>query len=176
MAEKEKIRPIDEEFAASQFEILVSSLRENGFEQYEISNFAANQQYSKHNSSYWKQRPYLGVGPSAHSYDGISREYNISNNAKYLAAIQLDVIPATYELLSPEDVTNEYLLTGLRTKWGVQRAKLDHLSNGKFRLQHADQLKSLSDKGWISIEDEIITLTESGKLFADRIASDLFID
>lgn len=173
---KKKIKPIDEEFAASQFEILISSLSENGFEQYEISNFACNQQYSRHNSSYWKQRPYLGVGPSAHSYNGVSREYNVANNAKYLSSIQQEIIPSTYELLSPEDLTNEYLLTGLRTKWGVQLEELNALSNGKFLLQHSADLKTLADKGWVSIENETILLTEAGKLFADRIASDLFID
>lgn len=173
---KKKIKPIDEEFAATQFEILVGSLREYGFEQYEISNFARNQQYSRHNSSYWKQRPYLGVGPSAHSYNGVSREYNVSNNAKYLSSIQQEIIPATYELLSTEDITNEYLLTGLRTKWGVEQETLDILSNGKFQLQHFDELEKLSEKGWISTENGIILLTEAGKLFADRIASDLFVD
>ena len=104
---KKKIKPIDEEFAARQFEILVSSLSQNGYEQYEISNFARNEQYSRHNSSYWKQHSYLGVGPSAHSYNGVSREYNISNNAKYLASIQQNVIPSTYEKLTPEDRVNE---------------------------------------------------------------------
>ena len=173
---KKKIKPIDEEFAASQFEILVGSLRENGFEQYEISNFARNQQYSRHNSSYWKQQPYLGVGPSAHSYNRVSREYNVSNNAKYLSSIQQDIIPASYELLSFEDITNEYLLTGLRTKWGVKQDELNSLSNGRFLLQHTKELKKLADKELIVIDNGIILLTEAGKLFADRIASDLFIE
>ena len=173
---KKKIKPIDEEFAASQFEILVSSLSQNGYEQYEISNFARNEQYSRHNSSYWKQHPYLGVGPSAHSYNGVSREYNVSNNAKYLASIQQHVIPSTYEKLSAEDRVNEYLLTGLRTKWGVQYAELDALSDGRFMRQHEAELKNMAQNGWILPDQKIIILTETGKLFADRIASDLFID
>ena len=173
---KKKIKPIDEDFAARQFEILVSSLSQNGYEQYEISNFARNEQYSEHNSSYWKQRPYLGVGPSAHSYNGVSREYNVSNNAKYLTSIHQDLIPSTYEKLSLEDRTNEYLLTGLRTKWGVQHAELDALSGGKFILQHDAELKTMSKNGWITLDQKTILLTETGKLFADRIASDLFID
>lgn len=173
---KKKIQPIDEEFAARQFEILVKSLAENGYEQYEISNFARNGQYSRHNSSYWKQRPYLGVGPSAHSYNGGSREYNVSNNAQYLKAIQGNVIPATVEELSVADQTNEYLLTGLRTKWGVNREKLELLSGGTFRMVHAEDLKRMSASGWISEDAQSLYLTESGKLFADRIASDLFID
>ncbi|WAC12879.1 radical SAM family heme chaperone HemW [Dyadobacter pollutisoli] len=173
---KKKIQPIDEEFAARQFEILVKSLAENGYEQYEISNFARNGQYSRHNSSYWKQRPYLGVGPSAHSYNGGSREYNVSNNAQYLKAIQGNVIPATLEQLSVADQTNEYLLTGLRTKWGVNREKLELLSGGTFGMVHAEDLKRMSASGWIWEDTQSLYLTESGKLFADRIASDLFID
>ena len=173
---KKKIKPIDEEFAASQFEILVSSLANNGYEQYEISNFARNQQYSKHNSSYWQQHPYLGVGPSAHSYNGMSREYNVSNNAKYLSSIGQEIIPSTYEELSSADKTNEYLLTGLRTKWGVKQQELNNLSHGEFLSQHSSELKKLADNGWIRMDQEIILLTEAGKLFADKIASDLFID
>ncbi len=173
---KKKIKPIEEEYAAQQFEILVSSLRENGYEQYEISNFARNGLYSNHNSSYWKQHPYLGVGPSAHSYNGTSREYNISNNAKYLEAIQKDVIPSTIETLSAADQTNEYLLTGLRTKWGVELQKLETLSAGEFGVQAKGELERMVRKGWIREDSGILVLTEAGKLFADRIASDLFID
>jgi oxygen-independent coproporphyrinogen-3 oxidase len=173
---KKKIRPIDEEYAAQQFEILVKSLGERDYEQYEISNFATNGRYSRHNSSYWKQHPYLGAGPSAHSYNGASREYNISNNAKYLEAIQKNEIPATIEILSPADQTNEYLLTGLRTKWGVELEKLAVLSNGAFALQHRDELDRLTRKNWVKEDSGILLLTEAGKLFADRIASDLFID
>jgi len=173
---KNKIKPIDEEFAAGQFEILVSSLAENGYEQYEISNFARNQQYSRHNSSYWKQRPYLGVGPSAHSYNGTGRQYNVSNNARYLEAIQKGIIPATTETLTSADQTNEYILTGLRTKWGVKVEKLELLSQGVFTVQNGKRLENMMTKGWIKNESGSILLTEPGKLFADRIASDLFID
>lgn len=173
---KKKIQPIEEEYAAQQFEILVGSLRENGYEQYEISNFARNGHYSNHNSSYWKQHPYLGVGPSAHSYNGVSREYNISNNAKYLEAIQKGIIPATIETLSPADQTNEYLLTGLRTKWGVELQKLEVLSAGRFASEAGDELERMTRKGWVREDSGILLLTEAGKLFADRIASDLFID
>ncbi len=173
---KKKIRPIEEEYAAQQFEILVKSLGENGYEQYEISNFARNGRYSNHNSSYWKQHLYLGVGPSAHSYNGDSREYNVSNNAKYLEAIKKDIIPSTVETLSRADQTNEYLLTGLRTKWGVELQKLEKLSAGEFGLQASDELGKMTRKGWIREDSGILLLTQAGKLFADRIASELFID
>jgi oxygen-independent coproporphyrinogen-3 oxidase len=173
---KKKIKPIDEEFAAQQFEILVKTLAENGYEQYEISNFARNQRYSRHNSSYWKQRHYLGVGPSAHSYNGMSREYNISNNARYVESIQKGQIPATYETLTTADQTNEYLLTGLRTKWGVEKARLETLSEGTFKITHQKDLKKMEALGWIREDEVSLFLTSAGKLFADRIASDLFID
>lgn len=171
-----KIRPIEEEYAAQQFEILLRALGEHGYEQYEISNFARDGRYSNHNSSYWKQRPYLGVGPSAHSYNGESREYNVSNNAKYLQAVQKDIIPSTVEQLTRADQTNEYLLTGLRTKWGVEMQKLEMLSNGAFTLQQSGELEKMTRRGWIRKEAGILLLTQAGKLFADRIASDLFIE
>lgn len=173
---KKKIKPIDEEFAAQQFEILIRGLADKGYEQYEISNFARNNQYSRHNSSYWKQRPYLGVGPSAHSYNSISRESNVSNNAQYLTVIQQDKIPATIELLSAADQTNEYLLTGLRTKWGCQLTTLDKLSGSNFEVKLAAELSVMIEKGWLAIENGTIILTQAGKLFADRVSSELFID
>ncbi|TDE11373.1 radical SAM family heme chaperone HemW [Dyadobacter psychrotolerans] len=173
---QKKIKPVDEEFAARQFEILTRSLAVNGYEQYEISNFARNHKYSRHNSSYWQQRPYLGVGPSAHSYNGESREYNVSNNAKYLSSISQQIIPSTYEKLSVADRTNEYLLTGLRTKWGVKKHELDRLSNGNFLSQSYSELENLIKVGWVRLENETIMLTETGKLFADKVASDLFIE
>jgi oxygen-independent coproporphyrinogen-3 oxidase len=171
-----KIKPIDEEFAARQFEIMIESLESGGYEQYEISNFARNEHYSRHNSSYWQQEPYLGVGPSAHSYNGLSRENNIANNAKYLSAIGTNTIPANYEQLSVADQTNEYLLTGLRTKWGCNILKLNKISGSQFSMQSGNMLKSLTEQGWVFERDETIYLTQTGKLFADRAASDLFIE
>jgi oxygen-independent coproporphyrinogen-3 oxidase len=173
---KKQIKPIDEEFAAVQFEILIEGLAANGYEQYEISNFARNGQYSRHNSSYWKQRPYLGVGPSAHSYNQVSREYNVSNNAQYLKAISGHKTPSTIEILSPADQTNEYLLTGLRTKWGCQLSVLDQLSNSRFELENRAGISQMAQKGWLFTNNGTILLTQAGKLFADRVASDLFID
>ncbi len=173
---KKKINPIDDEYAARQFEILISSLASNGYEQYEISNFARNQQYSRHNTSYWQQKPYLGVGPSAHSYNGTSRESNVSNNAKYLEALKTDLIPATVEILTAIDKTNEYLLTGLRTKWGVDQQILDILSSGIFSIWHQKTIANLAKQDLVSVHQHVLTLTETGKLFADKITGDLFID
>lgn len=173
---KKKIKPIDEEFAAQQFEILMAGLASNGYEQYEISNFARNGKYSRHNSSYWKQHHYLGVGPSAHSYNGVSREYNVSNNAQYLAAIEQDKIPSTIEILSPADQVNEYLLTGLRTKWGCDLSTLNKLSNNQFESLNRADISMMAQKGWLFVDNGTLLLTQAGKLFADRVASDLFLD
>ncbi|WP_247231539.1 radical SAM family heme chaperone HemW [Telluribacter sp. SYSU D00476] len=173
---KGKIKPIDEEYAARQFEYVVESLAEGGYEQYEISNFARNSHYSRHNSAYWQRRPYLGVGPSAHSYDGASRQYNINNNAQYLTALQKDQIPATYEQLSPADQVNEYLLTGLRTKWGCRLDMLSELSEGSFLSRQGKEIFRLIESGWLYLHDETLLLTESGKLFADRVTSELFVE
>lgn len=173
---KAKIKPIDEEFAAKQFEILIDQLGKNGYEQYEISNFARNNQYSKHNTSYWMQEPYLGVGPSAHSYNGASREFNIANNAKYIASIQQDIIPSTIEQLTFVEQTNEYLLTGLRTKWGVNTEVLEQLSKGNFKRQHSKTIASFLHANLLQMDQSLMKLTEAGKLFADRITGDLFIE
>ncbi len=171
-----KMAPIDDEFAARQFELLISRLQDAGFEQYEISNFAKNQKYSRHNSAYWQRRPYLGIGPSAHSYDGGSRQYNVSNNAKYLEGIRNKVLPSTREILTSEDQVNEYLLTGLRTKWGCRLELLQELSDGRFLMQLGEEIFLLNEIGWLYSRDGLLLLTEKGKLFADQVASRLFLE
>ncbi|WP_025762016.1 radical SAM family heme chaperone HemW [Dyadobacter tibetensis] len=171
-----KMPPIDETFAAEQFEILIRELTKGGFEQYEISNFAANKQYSEHNTAYWKAEPYLGLGPSAHSFNGAKRSFNISNNARYMAAVEQNILPNETELLTSADKTNEYLLTGLRTKWGVTAPKLQDLSEGTFLQQRHQQLENLIEQGFLELKNDHWVLTPQGKFFADRIASDLFID
>ncbi len=171
-----KMAPIEDEFAARQFEVLVSKLRAAGFDQYEISNFAKNQKYSRHNSAYWQRRPYLGIGPSAHSYDGTSRQYNVSNNAAYLSGIKDKTLPITKEILTPEDQVNEYLLTGLRTKWGCRLELLQELSGGRFLMQTGEEIFRLNEIGWLHSRDGLLLLTEKGKLFADQVASRLFFE
>jgi oxygen-independent coproporphyrinogen-3 oxidase len=171
----QKIKAIDEEFAAQQFEILVNTLKINDFEQYEISNFAYKQHYSRHNSNYWKKGRYLGIGPSAHSYNGFSRQFNVANNAKYLQSIDNQVVPAEIEILSPIDQVNEYLMTGLRTKWGVDLQKIQV----EYGFDLLDLQKKYFDKylkiNYLQIENNVLYLTESGKLLADEITSDLFL-
>ncbi|NBW59693.1 MAG: hypothetical protein EBR41_03885, partial [Crocinitomicaceae bacterium] len=124
---KKKILPVNDEVQSRQFEEMIEFLAINGYEQYEISNFARDEQYSKHNSNYWKGVPFLGIGPSAHSFDGTYRRWNISNNTKYYKNVGLNDSWYEEELLSIEDQWNELFLTGLRTKWGVSKEKISLL-------------------------------------------------
>ena len=170
-----KIQVIDDDFAATQFDMLVNHLAQNNFEQYEISNFAKSEHYSRHNTSYWKQEEYLGIGPSAHSFNHLSRQYNVSNNTKYVKELQQNIVPAEIEILTIEDQVNEYLLTGLRSKWGCNIHKINGLSNNIFQKQNAIELEKQIREGFLLIENNTLLLTYKGKLFADRIASDLFL-
>jgi oxygen-independent coproporphyrinogen III oxidase len=173
---KKKINPIDDDFAATQFDLLLKKLGEAGFEQYEISNFSLPDWHSRHNSAYWFQVPYLGIGPGAHSYDGRSRQANISNNALYIKELEKGTVPAEPETLTKEDHINEYLLTTLRTKWGCD---MDFLRNQyQFELAHAkrDVLEKFTRAGWVEQNGQKLFLTPVGKLLADTITSALFVD
>lgn len=171
--EKGKTPEPQSEQAAEQFEILVETLCSNGFEHYEISNFAKPGHYAIHNTNYWKGAHYLGIGPSAHSFNGQSRQWNIANNALYCKGIVGNDPVHEVELLSREDQINETLLTGLRTMWGVdldqfrQRfgdAALDRLMA---RLEPENPLHYI-------LTEHHLKLSEAGKLFADGIAARLF--
>jgi oxygen-independent coproporphyrinogen III oxidase len=172
---KKQLPPIDEEFAAQQFEILVDTLAKTGFEQYEISNFARNQRYSRHNTNYWRNVPYLGIGPSAHSFDGESRQYNIANNALYIKGINEGKIPFEREILTLADRTNEYLLTGLRTRWGCDVAVLNELLQDDFMSFAKAQINQFVAQDWLIADEKTLMLTSKGKLFADKIAAELFV-
>jgi len=179
--QKGKLPPADEALAADQFEELTQALIQTGYEHYEISNFArADQegvvQYARHNTAYWQRKPYLGVGPSAHSYNGFSRQYNIANNARYIAVIQQGQIPAEREELTIADQVNDYLLTGLRTQWGCSLTELNKLLGMDFTCQQADELSAMYASGWLIREGDWLRLTQAGKLFADRVAATLFVE
>ncbi|QJW89216.1 radical SAM family heme chaperone HemW [Spirosoma taeanense] len=174
--QKGKLPAIDENLAAEQFTDLTRALTGAGYEHYEISNFAKPGRYARHNTAYWQRRPYLGVGPSAHSYNGHSRQYNVANNARYLAAIRQGSLPATVEELTPADQVNEYLLTGLRTQWGCSLTELDTLLGSDFANRQARDLATLYASGWLSRNGDRLRLTDAGKLFADRVAATLFVD
>ncbi|KXX67375.1 radical SAM family heme chaperone HemW [Flammeovirga sp. SJP92] len=172
-----KFKPAEDEFAAEQFEYLVETLKQNGYEQYEISNFAKEGFYSKHNSAYWQGKPYLGIGPGAHSFDGKKlRQYNVSNNPKYYKSIlehhQLD---CEVEHLTRRDGINEYLLTTLRTSWGCNIEHLKEVYQFDLMKEKEKELEKMDASGWLVWKGNKLILSESGKLFADQISSDLFL-
>jgi oxygen-independent coproporphyrinogen III oxidase len=169
---KKKIQPIDEEFAAQQFEILLQHTSQQGYEQYEISNFAKPNFYSQHNSSYWQHEAYLGVGPAAHSYNGDRlRQFNVANNAQYIKHITEGTIPAQLDPLDVADLCNEYILTSLRTQWGCQLSKTETWG---YSLDK-NIIANFEEKNWLQIQNNTLFLTQEGKLFADKISATLFV-
>ena len=165
-----------DEFVAEQFELLLAAMRAQGFEQYEISNFCQPGRESRHNSSYWAGVPYLGLGPSAHSFNGHSRQFTVANNHQYATAIlEEGRVPATTEILTPADRANEYLMTSLRTARGCDLRYLrDTLGVDLLREQPA-YLERLRASGWATWQENgVLRLTDAGKLLADQITLDLF--
>jgi oxygen-independent coproporphyrinogen-3 oxidase len=169
-----KLEPVPDESAAAYLYMLMDTLAKHGYEQYEISNFAKQGYRSRHNSSYWRQEYYLGVGPGAHSYSGSSRQANISNNYLYVKAIMEGRIPAQTEQLSREEKINEYILTTLRTAWGTDTAMLKANFGYDLLSRNRDLLNNLVANGFVTLTHGVIHLTQSGKLFADKIAADFF--
>jgi oxygen-independent coproporphyrinogen-3 oxidase len=170
-----KIAKPNDEVAEAHFQILVETLENNGFIHYELSNFGKENYFSKNNSAYWLGEKYLGIGPSAHSYNGISRSWNVSNNAIYLKSLEENKLPNEIEILSKTDRYNEYIMTGLRTIWGVS---LDRIENefGKEYLEYLQtQAKKFLNDGLLFVENSILKPTQKGKFLTDGIASDLFM-
>jgi oxygen-independent coproporphyrinogen III oxidase len=168
-----KIVPVDENGSAKDFELLMDLLHASNYEHYEISNFCQPGFYSKHNSSYWKQKKYLGVGPSAHSFNGDSRQFNISNNTLYLKSIDQGQLPFEKEVLTRDNKINEYIFTSLRTQWGCDINYLEEKFD--YNLKTTRQLEQLIDQQLLNLNGSIVKLTRRGKLLADQIAVDLFI-
>ena len=168
------LSPIDEAQSAGQFEIAMDTLIDHGYQHYEISNFCLPGFASKHNSSYWQQKKYLGVGPSAHSFDGESRQFNVSNNHHYVKSLSQEKIPFEKETLKLENKINEYIFTSLRTSRGCSLAFLK--SNYGYELDsvNAAYLQSITELGYVTLTNQLLVLTRKGKLLADKIASDLF--
>jgi len=170
-----KYPPLDENLASQHFDILVDETSAHGYVQYEISNFGKPDYYSKHNTSYWKGRAYLGVGPSSHSFNGKQRSWNVANNSKYLKGINANELSREIETLSQSDKFNELIMTGLRTIWGVSLSRVEKeyglevkkelLRNGKNHIAN-DSLEIIND---------VLFVTRKGKFLADGIASDLFL-
>ena len=157
------------------FKILQEETKKQGYVQYEISNFGREGFFSKHNTSYWKGVNYIGIGPSAHSYDGLHRSWNIANNAKYISAIQNNLLPLEKELLSPEDSTNEAIMTGLRTIWGVSLEEIVTRHGEKFKEEILFQAEKYLEKGILYKEQEHLFLRPESYFLADGISADLFL-
>ena len=169
-----KIPEPKDEVAQEHFAILVEMLEANDFIHYELSNFGKANYFSKNNSAYWLGKKYLGIGPSAHSYDGVSRSWNVSNNSLYLKSIQEDKLPNEIEVLSVADRYNEYVMTGLRTIWGVSLDRIEKEFGSKYLNYLTKQVQKFLNDGLVSIENNILKPTPKGKFLTDGIASDLF--
>lgn len=165
---------LDENLASEHFYLLVQKLEENGFIHYELSNFGKPDYFSKNNSAYWLGKKYIGIGPSAHSYNGIARSWNVSNNAIYLKAISENRLPSETEILSKTDQYNEYIMTGLRTIWGVSLERIES-EFGKTYLDYLNkQASKFIDDNMLFVENNTLKTTKKGKFLTDGIASDLF--
>jgi oxygen-independent coproporphyrinogen III oxidase len=170
-----KLIPVDEALAAEQLELLMSALSSAGYRQYEISNFARPGFESRHNSAYWKGDKYLGIGPSAHSYNQTTRQHNVANNHQYVRSIKEGKIPADKEVLKKGDRINEYILTTLRTDNGCNLSLLKRDFDYDVLTLHGGYLRELQDHHLVSLADGQLKLTEAGRLLADKISSDLFL-
>ena len=173
--QKQLIPQPDEEVAQEHFQILVEKLTENDFIHYELSNFGKENYFSKNNSSYWLGKKYIGIGPSAHSYDGQKRGWNVSNNSVYMKSILENKLPMETEILSKTDRYNEYIMTGLRTMWGVSLERIEK-EFGKTYLDYLNrQAARYIEDHLLFIDDDILRTTQKGKFLSDGIASDLFL-
>ena len=186
--EKEELQEVSEEDTIRHYNILVERTKENGFEHYEISNFAKEGCRSQHNSIYWQDVKYLGLGPSAHSYDGDSRQWNVSNLTKYIQFVNADIDTDTdtdadtdmgryyeREILSKEDKFNEYVMTSLRTSWGCNVDKIERDYGKSYAHNFLKNIKKYLDSGIMLMKDNSFILTDKGMLFADGVAADLFV-
>jgi len=172
---KGKQVPVNDEQSASQFIFLIDKLKAAGFDHYEISNFSLPGKHAVHNTNYWRGIPYLGIGPSAHGFNTPLRYLNLANNAKYMQEISAGRLVETIEELDVYDRFNEYVMTSLRTMWGTDLNKIE-LDFGKtFVAETLENSKQFAQRNWLIHEDNKLKLTPDGKLFADYIASELFL-
>jgi oxygen-independent coproporphyrinogen-3 oxidase len=170
-----KLRPVEDDSAAQQMEILMEALERAGYEHYEISNFSKPGFHSRHNSNYWKQEKYLGIGPSAHSFNGMTRQHNHRNNQGYVRSIKEGKVPYELEKLTVNDQVNDYILTSLRTMWGCDTKKLWREFEIDLLTLHAGYIERLISEKLATLQAATLILTRKGKLLADRISSDLFL-
>ncbi len=170
---KGTLKPATEPTSIAHFETLVKMAAGNGFEHYEISNFAKNGLFSKHNSSYWTGKKYLGLGPSAHSFNGFSRQWNVAHTEKYIHSLQQNQLCFEEEILSEENRYNEYILTGIRTKWGVSAAEIQNRFGPKKAAYFQQNMEKYLDRKLAVKTGEIYTLTQQGWFVSDEITANL---
>ncbi|MBT8234570.1 MAG: radical SAM family heme chaperone HemW [Bacteroidia bacterium] len=169
------VSDVDDIAAHAQFEYMVEALEADGFDHYEISNFGKPGYYSRNNTAYWLGKPYMGIGPSAHSYNGKERSWNVRNNKKYLDAINNNTSPASVEKLSKVDRYNEKVMTGLRTQWGINLATITEEFGAQFKAYALEQAEPHIARGVLKVEDQCLMSTANGKFLIDGIASELFM-
>jgi oxygen-independent coproporphyrinogen-3 oxidase len=172
--EKGKLSPLEDDKSSQQFEQIMNRLQFAGFEQYEVSNFAKNGMISRHNSNYWRQVPFLGIGPSAHGLDKKGRYANIASNPKYIKALEQGILPEEREVLDQESKFNERLLTGLRTKWGFNLTLINGFDEKKQDVW-LKQVTEFTNLGFIKKQGNNLLLTQKGILLADSITMELFL-
>ena len=173
--EKGIIDNVDDDMAHDQFHILIDQLEAAGFDHYELSNFGKPGFYSKNNSAYWLGKPYLGIGPSAHSFNGEQRAWNVKNNSIYINKINKNELPIEIEKLTKNDKYNEFVMTGLRTIWGVSLDKIETQFGKSFLEYLLQQANQYINKQMLYIEDNNLKTTKKGKFLSDGIASDLIM-
>lgn len=172
---KNKLPPIDEEKQATQFEMLRNKLIEHKYIQYEFSNFGKETFFSQHNTSYWKNKPYLGIGPSAHSYNGKDkRSWNVSHNIKYLKAIEKNILNYEEEVISEKDRFNEKIMLGLRTLWGINIDELEKEFSSSLMKHFYKELKKLEATKKVRISNQIVTIHPESLFFTDGIIAQFF--
>ena len=174
MVKRGEFRLEDEEVMAGRYQRVCERLKELDFEHYEISNFARNGKYSRHNTSYWQQKPYIGFGPSAHSYDLHSRQWNTANLKTYIDHLNEGALSFEKEELKPVDLYNEYVMTSLRTMWGMEKQKLEG-DYAMFWEQVQEQVRKYERSGDLVEEGGRWKISETGWVISDAILSDLFV-
>ena len=172
---KGTLKELEESESVLQFNILIDESQKNGFEQYEISNFAKERMYSKHNTSYWNGTSYLGLGPSAHSFNGISRRWNISNTEEYLVAVEMNRSYHEEEILNEKEMFNEYIITRIRTKWGISLNSISKRFGESKAFFLKKGIESYLSEGLIIQNEDILTLSKKGLFISDKIMTDLMI-
>ena len=169
------VKPVEDEEAQAHFNILNDTLTAAGYACYEISNFGKPGYFSKNNSAYWQQKKYIGIGPSAHSFDGNQRGWNINNNPKYIASIENGIVPMETEVLTKTDQYNEYVMTGLRTIWGVSLSRVNSEFGEHYKEYLLLQAEKFIQEHLLYLDGDILLATKKGKFLADGIAADLFM-